>query len=99
MGVVYEAIDTQLSRIVALKFLTEELADDLNAVRRLKREARITASLNHPNICTVYDIDRQGDQALALLRSLVSQFPWRRHSKRRTRRVWCTGTSSPATLS
>ena len=56
MGVVYEAEDTRLARLVALKFLPEELADDADAVRRLKREAQIIALLQHPHICTVYDI-------------------------------------------
>ncbi len=57
MGVVYEAQDTRLPRSVAIKFLKPSLTRDDTAIKRFKREARISASLNHPNICTVLDID------------------------------------------
>jgi serine/threonine protein kinase len=95
MGIVFKAEDTKLGRLVALKFLPDQLAQDPQAIERFKREARAASALDHPSICTVYDIDQAAGRYFIAMQFLEGQTVRERIAKPLTASTPYSETASP----
>ena len=92
MGEVYQATDTRLDRTVAIKVLPEHVADDPDLRQRFEREAKTISSLNHPHICTLYDIGQEGATDFLVMEYLEGETLAERLTKGRCRRTRCCAT-------